>query len=157
MIDSHPEECGDKWDWKCFHPHSSRVIWLFWAIDAKRWTLIYPAKNAFKKVSIEVSQMWGEKELINKRDTQFHISYRPGSKQTNWVLFYLICFSVINSPAEGIIPSRKGKIRTEEKKHQIYHSAQMVGTAAVKHLCHYGIGNLVSWVWVEAQTLSCAS
>lgn len=93
-------------------------------------------------------------KLINIWYTQFDISYRPRSKRTNWVLFYLICFSVINSPAEGIIPSRKREIkkREEKKKHQIYHSAQTVGRATVKHPCYYGIGNLVSWVWVETQT-----
>lgn len=55
-------------------------------------------------------------KLINIWYTQFDISYRPRSKQTNWVLFYLICFSVINSPAEGIIPSRKRKIKKSKKK-----------------------------------------
>lgn len=46
-----------KLDWKCFYPRSGGVIWLFSAIDAKRWTLIYSAQNALKKVSVEVSQM----------------------------------------------------------------------------------------------------
>ena len=103
--------CRQKWKWQRFYPRNSIVIWLFWAIDAEHWTLIYPAKNALKKVSAEVSQMGRKRKLINLWYTQFDISYRPRSKQTNWVLFYLICFAVINSPAKGIIPSRKNRLK----------------------------------------------
>lgn len=55
-------------------------------------------------------------KLINIWYTQFDIFYRPRSKQTNWVLFYLICFSVINSPTEGIIPSSNRQIKKRRKK-----------------------------------------
>lgn len=130
----------------------------FWATDAKHRTLIYSATNALKKVSVKVAQIERERKkmkLIKIWYTQFDISYRPRSKQTNWVLFYLICFSVINSLAEGIIPSRKRKIKKKkrgEKNDQLYNSTQTVGMASVKHPCYYGIGNLVSWGWVETQT-----
>lgn len=54
-----------KLDWKRFYPRSGGVIWLFWAIDAKRRTLIYSAKKRFEE-SVRWSVTDGEINEINK-------------------------------------------------------------------------------------------
>lgn len=91
-------------------------------------------------------------KLINIWYTVWYsISYRPRSKQTNWVLFYLICFSVINSPAVGIIPSRKREIkkRRRRKKKSIRYITQRRRLARLPWSIRVIMGLVISFLGSE--------